>query len=87
SFNSPFGACPSCDGLGLKLEVDLDLVIPDWDKSLREHALAPWEPVSSNYYPQLLESVCNHFGIDMDTPVNKIPRAQLDKVLYGSDGE
>ncbi|MDP4552021.1 excinuclease ABC subunit UvrA [Alkalihalobacillus macyae] len=87
SFNSPFGACPSCDGLGLKLEVDLDLVIPDWDKSLREHALAPWEPVSSNYYPQLLQSVCNHFGIDMDTPVNKIPRAQLDKVLYGSDGE
>ncbi|MCA0991634.1 excinuclease ABC subunit UvrA [Pseudalkalibacillus hwajinpoensis] len=87
SFNSPFGACPSCDGLGLKLEVDLDLVIPDWEKSLREHALAPWEPVSSNYYPQLLESVCNHFGIDMDTPVNKIPRAQLDKVLYGSDGE
>ncbi|WP_273832146.1 excinuclease ABC subunit UvrA [Guptibacillus sedimenti] len=87
SFNSPFGACPSCDGLGLKLEVDLDLVIPDWDKSLREHALAPWEPVSSNYYPQLLESVCNHFGIDMDTPVNKIPRAQLDKVLYGSDAE
>ncbi|MDO6657875.1 excinuclease ABC subunit UvrA [Anaerobacillus sp. 1_MG-2023] len=87
SFNSPFGACPSCDGLGLKLEVDLDLVIPDWDKSLREHAIAPWEPVSSNYYPQLLQSVCNHFGIDMDTPVNKIPRAQLDKVLYGSDGE
>ncbi|MGA9288204.1 MAG: excinuclease ABC subunit UvrA [Anaerobacillus sp.] len=87
SFNSPFGACPSCDGLGLKLEVDLDLVIPDWDKSLREHALAPWEPVSSNYYPQLLESVCNHFGIDMDTPVSKIPRAKLDKVLYGSDGE
>lgn len=44
SFNSPFGACPSCDGLGSKLEVDLELVIPNWDLSLNEHAIAPWEP-------------------------------------------
>ncbi|MCA0986832.1 excinuclease ABC subunit UvrA [Guptibacillus algicola] len=87
SFNSPFGACPSCDGIGLKLEVDLDLVIPDWSLTLNEHALAPWEPVSSGYYPQLLKSVCNHFGIDMDTPVEKLPRHLLDKVLYGSGNE
>ena len=53
SFNSPFGACPSCDGLGSKLEVDLELVIPNWDLSLNEHAIAPWEPTSSQYYPQL----------------------------------
>ena len=71
SFNSPFGACPSCDGLGSKLEVDLDLVIPDWDLTLKKHAIAPWEPTSSQYYPQLLEAVCDHFGIDMDIPVEK----------------
>ncbi|WLR50533.1 excinuclease ABC subunit UvrA [Bacillus tianshenii] len=87
SFNSPYGACPKCDGLGTKLEVDLDLVIPDWERSLRDHALAPWEPTSSQYYPQLLESVCNHYGIDMDIPVKDIPQSQLDKVLYGSGKE
>ncbi|MBO8176173.1 MAG: excinuclease ABC subunit UvrA [Bacillus sp. (in: Bacteria)] len=87
SFNSPYGACPSCDGLGAKLEVDLDLVIPNWDLSLREHAIAPWEPSSSQYYPQLLESVCNHYGIDMDVPVKQIPKPLLDKVLYGSGSE
>jgi excinuclease ABC subunit A len=84
SFNSPFGACPSCDGLGTKLEVDLELVIPDWDRSLREHALAPWEPTSSQYYPQLLEAVCKHYGIDMDAPVKDIPKDLMDKILYGS---
>jgi excinuclease ABC subunit A len=87
SFNSPFGACQSCDGLGSKLEVDLDLVIPDWEKSLKEHAIAPWEPTSSQYYPQLLESVCNHFGVDMDLPVKDIPKHLMDGILYGSNGE
>jgi excinuclease ABC subunit A len=87
SFNSPYGACPSCDGLGSKLEVDVDLVIPNYDLTLRQHAIAPWEPTSSQYYPQLLEAVCNHYGIDMDVPVKDIPKHLLDKVLYGSDGE
>ncbi|KXO03384.1 ABC-ATPase UvrA [Bacillus thuringiensis] len=87
SFNSPFGACPSCDGLGSKLEVDLELVIPNWDLSLNEHAIAPWEPTSSQYYPQLLQSVCNHYGVDMDMPVKDIPKDLFDKVLYGSDEE
>ncbi|MFP3360410.1 hypothetical protein R0K17_24145, partial [Planococcus sp. SIMBA_143] len=58
SFNSPYGACPTCDGLGTKLEVDLDLVIPDWNLTLNQHAIAAWEPISSQYYPQLLKSVC-----------------------------
>ncbi|MGM9923924.1 MAG: excinuclease ABC subunit UvrA [Bacillus sp. (in: firmicutes)] len=84
SFNSPFGACPSCDGLGSKLEVDVDLVLPDKNRSLREHAIAPWEPTSSQYYPQLLEAVANHYGIDMDMPVKDIPDALMDKILYGS---
>ncbi len=87
SFNSPYGACPSCDGLGAKLEVDLDLVIPNKELTLREHALAPWEPQSSQYYPQLLETVCRHYGIDMDIPVKQLSKQQLDLLLYGSKGE
>jgi excinuclease ABC subunit A len=87
SFNSPFGACPECDGLGSKLEVDVDLVVPNKELTLKQHAIAPWEPTSSQYYPQLLEAVCNHYGIDMDIPVKDIPKNQMDKILYGSDGE
>lgn len=84
SFNSPFGACPECDGLGAKLEVDVDLVIPNKDLTLRQHAIAPWEPTSSQYYPSLLEAVCNHYGIDMDVPVKDLPDSQMEKILYGS---
>lgn len=87
SFNSPFGACPSCDGLGFKQEVDLDLLIPDWSKTLEEHAIAAWEPTSSQYYPQLLKSVCDHYKIPMDVPVSELPKDQMDKILYGSNGE
>ncbi|MBL4959463.1 excinuclease ABC subunit UvrA [Bacillus velezensis] len=87
SFNSPFGACPTCDGLGLKLEVDPELVIPNPELSLKEHAIAPWTPISSQYYPQLLQAVCCHYGIDMETPVKDLPKHQLDKVLYGSGDE
>ncbi|MFF2178470.1 excinuclease ABC subunit UvrA [Lysinibacillus sp. NPDC058147] len=84
SFNSPFGACPSCDGLGSTQEVDLDLVVPDWDRSLLEHAIAPWEPTSSQYYPQLLKAVCDHYDIPMDVPVKDLPKEKMDKILYGS---
>ncbi|AYA77902.1 excinuclease ABC subunit UvrA [Bacillus sp. Y1] len=84
SFNSPFGACPDCDGLGSKLEVDVDLVVPNKELSLKQHAIAPWEPTSSQYYPQLLEAVCNHFGIDMNIPVKDIPKHLFEKVLFGS---
>ncbi|MED4888180.1 excinuclease ABC subunit UvrA [Lysinibacillus sp. FSL R7-0073] len=87
SFNSPFGACPSCDGLGSTQEVDLDLVVPDWDRSLLEHAIAPWEPTSSQYYPQLLKAVCDHYNIPMDVPVKNLPKDKMDKVLFGSGKE
>ncbi|WP_144788462.1 excinuclease ABC subunit UvrA [Lysinibacillus fusiformis] len=87
SFNSPFGACPSCDGLGSTQEVDLDLVVPDWDRSLLEHAIAPWEPTSSQYYPQLLKAVCDHYNIPMDVPVKDLPKDKMDKVLFGSGKE
>ncbi|MGE7917523.1 excinuclease ABC subunit UvrA [Viridibacillus sp. NPDC093762] len=84
SFNSPFGACTKCDGLGTKLEVDPTLVIPDWSRTLNDNALAPWEPTSSQYYPQLLKAVCDHYDIDMDMPVEDIPKDKMDKILNGS---
>ncbi|WP_173915639.1 excinuclease ABC subunit UvrA [Halobacillus sp. Marseille-Q1614] len=87
SFNSPYGACSRCDGLGTQLEVDLDLVIPDWNKSLNDHAIAAWEPTSSQYYPQLLQSVAKHYKIDLRKPVKKLPKDKMDKILYGSGNE
>ncbi|MGF2167375.1 excinuclease ABC subunit UvrA [Enterococcus casseliflavus] len=87
SFNAPFGACPDCDGLGVKLEVDVDLVIPDQSKTLREGALLPWNPISSQYYPQMLEQACQEFNIDMDTPFEELPEEHKDIILNGSNGE
>lgn len=87
SFNSPFGACASCDGLGTKLEVDVDLVVPHADKSLNEGAIVAWEPTSSQYYPQLLKAVCEHFKIDMDTPFEQLSDEQRDIILNGSSKE
>lgn len=84
SFNAPFGSCPTCDGLGNKLEVDLDLVIPDRSKTLREGALAPWNPISSNYYPVMLEQAMEAFGVDMDTPFEDLSEEEQNLVLYGS---
>ncbi|QWL83654.1 Excinuclease ABC subunit A [Streptococcus sp. ZB199] len=87
SFNAPFGSCPDCDGLGIKLEVDLDLVVPDDRLTLREGALAPWNPISSNYYPQMLEQAMIHFGVDMDQPFSDLSQEEKDLVLYGSNGK
>ena len=84
SFNSPFGACPDCDGLGSKLEVDPDLVIPDKSLTLNEDAIAPWIPTSSQYYPELLKTICKHFKIPMDVPVSDLPDEDLDVILHGS---
>lgn len=84
SFNAPFGACPDCDGLGMKLEVDQDLVVPDKGKTLREGAIAPWNPISSKYYPTLLEQACAEFEIDLDTPFEKLSKEQQQIVLYGA---
>lgn len=84
SFNSPFGACTECDGLGMKLEVDPDLVIPNKDLTLKEHAIAPWEPTSSQYYPELLKTVAQHYHIPMDVPVSELADSDLEKLLAGS---
>lgn len=87
SFNAPFGACGDCDGLGVKLEVDVDLVVPDTTKTLRQGALLPWNPISSQYYPQMLEQACAEFNIDMDTPFEELPEEHQDLILNGSNGE
>ncbi|WP_270660332.1 excinuclease ABC subunit UvrA [Enterococcus thailandicus] len=85
SFNAPFGACPDCDGLGLKLEVDQDLVIPDRAKTLAEGAIVPWNPISSQYYPQMLAQACESYGIDMNTPFDELPTEHQEIVLNGTD--
>ncbi|WP_341776452.1 excinuclease ABC subunit UvrA [Staphylococcus simulans] len=87
SFNSPFGACPTCDGLGQKLKVDVDLVIPDPNVSLRGGAIVPWEPKSSDFYPTLLKRVAEVYKIDMDRPFKKLTDRQKDIILYGSKGK
>lgn len=87
SFNSPYGACPTCDGLGSKMEVDPDLVITNYGKTLAAGAIEPWAGSTSTYYPQLLESICKHMGIDSNTPVEQLSKKQLQTILYGSKGE
>ncbi|CZA86405.1 excinuclease ABC subunit A [Streptococcus suis] len=87
SFNAPFGSCSDCDGLGVKLEVDTDLIVPDASKTLREGALAPWNPISSNYYPQMLEQAMNHFGVDMDKPFEELTEEEKNLIFNGSDGK
>lgn len=86
SFNAPFGACPDCDGLGIKLEVDRDLVVPDTTKTLAAGAIEPWNPISSQYYPTLLAQACAAFGISLETPFEKLSQAEQRTILYGANG-
>ncbi|MGG4439913.1 excinuclease ABC subunit UvrA [Brevibacillus fortis] len=87
SFNSPFGACSECDGLGVKLEVDPDMVVPDATKTLDDGAIGAWEPKTSTYYQQLLESACRHFNIRMDVPYEELTAGHRQILMYGSEGE
>ena len=84
SFNAPFGACPECDGLGEKIEVDPDLVVPDREKSISEGAIAPWSPDSSKYYYSLLEEFCKLKKIPLDKPFKKLTKKQREWLLYGA---
>ena len=84
SFNAPYGACSECDGLGMKLEVDLDLVVPDKRLSIEEGAIIPWNPISSNYYPEMLRQFCKDFKIPMDIPFKDLSEKHKNFVLYGS---
>ena len=85
SFNSPYGACQTCDGLGTRLEVDPELVVPDPDLSVNEGALAPWASATLEYWYRVLEAVAATHGFDLDTPWKKLPKATREILLYGSD--
>jgi len=87
SFNNPFGACPSCDGLGTEMYFDPELVIADDRLTLAQGAIAPWSGSSSPYYNQTLESLATHFGFDLQTPFAELDKTIQNKLLYGTDGE
>ncbi|HPT35373.1 MAG: excinuclease ABC subunit UvrA [Bacillota bacterium] len=84
SFNSPFGACPACNGLGVNMELDPDLIIPDKRKSIADGAVAPWNGSPDGYYMQLLEAVADYFGFSTDTPVEELDPKYVDIILYGA---
>lgn len=84
SFNSPFGACEACTGLGVHMEVDADLIIPNMALTIEDGAVVPWAGTTSTYYPQLLASACKAFGIATDVPVQDIPEEDVKKILYGT---
>ena len=84
SFNNPFGACPSCDGLGTTMHFDPDLTVPDDKKSLSDGVIRPWANSTSPYYRQTLESLAKHFGVSMHTPFCDLPEEARDGILYGT---
>lgn len=87
SFNSPYGACPECHGLGCTFEVDPNLVVPDASKSLREGAIYPWAKTSNPYYQQILQSVAKHYKFSMETPFSKLSKTHQEILLYGSGND
>lgn len=84
SFNNPFGACPDCDGLGNKMIVDPDLLTPDPTKSIEDGAFQAWAGGTSTYYPQFLQSVCEHYGIPQNVPVQDLGEEHMKTILYGT---
>ena len=87
SFNAPQGACPACDGLGVKMFFDPGMVVPDDRLSLAEGAIAPWADSSGQYYLQTLESIARHYKVKMSTPWKELPKKVRDTILNGSSGE
>ena len=85
SFNAPYGACPECTGIGVKLEVDPDLVVPDPELSLAAGAVAPWASVSSDYFGRTLEALSNEVGFDMNAPWRTLSPESQKAVLYGNN--
>ena len=84
SFNSPYGACERCDGLGTRFEVDPELLVPDDDLSLGDGAIAPWSGFRSHYFERVLDSVADEFGFSIDTPWKKLKKKEKQVVLYGT---
>jgi excinuclease ABC subunit A len=84
SFNNPHGACPECDGLGAKMDIDPALVVPNRDISIREGAVKPWSKRTSVFYYQILEALADHYGFSLTSPWKKLPKKAQDVILYGS---
>nr|WP_146841223.1 excinuclease ABC subunit UvrA [Cellulomonas composti] len=87
SFNAPYGACPECTGIGSRLEVDPDLVIPDEELSLAQGAVAPWTQVALGYFGRVLEALADEMGFSMDVPWRALPQRAKDAVLHGRNHE
>ncbi len=87
SFNAPFGACPDCKGLGIKLEIDIDLIVPNKDLSISEGALVPLNHVDDNIYFSNLVTTCKHYGIDIHKPFKNLKKSEQNIVFYGSKDE
>ncbi len=87
SFNSPYGACQNCDGLGTAFEVDVELVVPDPDLSLEEGAISPWSGFKGEYFKKVLHSVCEIYDIDMDKPWKKLPKKEQNVIIEGTGDE
>ncbi|QUL97961.1 MAG: excinuclease ABC subunit UvrA [Candidatus Fermentithermobacillus carboniphilus] len=87
SFNSPYGACPACNGLGINMEIDPEMVIPDKRKSIADGAVVPWNGPPDGYYAQLLEAVARHFGFSVDAPIDSLSPEHLKIILYGAGEE
>ena len=87
SFNSPYGACEECEGIGIKLNVDPNLVIPDERKSIADGAIEPWAKSTTLYYAQTLASIAKHYNFSLDYKWKKLPKKIKDIILYGSDEE
>ncbi|MDC3042882.1 excinuclease ABC subunit UvrA [Candidatus Pelagibacter sp.] len=85
SFNSPYGACEECEGIGMKLNVDPNLVVPDDRKTLADGAIEPWSKSTTLYYAQTLSSLAKHYGFSLDEKWKKLPKKIKDIILYGSD--
>lgn len=87
SFNSPHGACPECNGIGSKMEIDPDLIVPNRNLTLNEGAIVPWSKSSTkdNYYYQMLQAVSDHFGFSMDIPFEDLEKEYQDAILYGTN--
>lgn len=83
SFNNPYGACPTCSGLGADFVIDPDLVVPDRKKSIKQGAIYPWSKTTTSYYDDVLKSVSEHYEIDLNTPFEDLPQTQQDILLYG----
>jgi excinuclease ABC subunit A len=87
SFNNPYGACPACDGLGHTLNIDVDLIIPDRNLSIREGAIARWGVKTQGWYYRVIEALAQHFDFSLDTPVKDLADEALNYILFGTKGE